>query len=195
MGVTLKRLLQNGKEGSKSVSLGIIKNERRPRTGQCRDDGIYTSRRGTAGRLGSVIHARVQAKHPAVSTNLSPSTFFLLSSFSESRRGYPSRPHPIHRSSRHSRGSTLFSFSICHHRRTWPHSLRNEYGIYRIYMAPLQPHVRDVPRLDTAEVEPRGAALRSFIDATSFRAHNRSPTTIGFSIYFPTSPYGSFRDR
>lgn len=51
--------------------------------------------------------------------------------------------------------------------------------VYRVYMAPLYPHVRNVPRLGTAEAEPRGAL--SLINGTSSRTCNRRPMS-NFSL-------------
>lgn len=57
--------------------------------------------------------------------------------------------------------------------------------VYRVYMAPLYPHVRDVPRLGTAEAEPRGAL--SLINGTSFRTYNRRPMSTNLSLFFSTT--------
>lgn len=134
---------------------------RRLRTGQCRGYGVYS----TAGDT--------QAPRKR-----------------DSRTGASTAPHP-----RTSKYFYLFLELLCcrdFSRRFTPPFFsyfrtpeRKNTVVYRVYMAPLYPHVRNVPRLGTAEAEPRGAP--SLINGTSSRTCNRRPMSTNFSLFFSTT--------
>lgn len=148
-------------------------------------------RRGIDRHLQSVIHARTgadTAPHPRISSSLSlsPSLFLSLSlslppSFSCSH--FP----PFSVSGMFFSVAIALSFSECFHSSLFLSSRTRERKntiVYRVYMAPLYPHVRNVPCLGTAEAEPRGAL--SLINGISFRTYNRRPMTTNLFLFFST---------